>query len=510
MYRALLTQPTSSRRTSPVTRRKKLHSLIAALRALFLIAGFISVEEMKAQPMPRSQPNLILILTDDLDLGPIGFPSPIAYMPQIQSLLVNQGLTFSNAFVTRSLCCPSRASILRGQYPHNHTIQSNRAPDGGEKTFRELGLDSSTIATWLQAAGYQTVLIGKYLNGYGWSPRYVPPGWNEWYAGVEGKEEYYNYKFNENGEIVFYGSDPEDYLTDVETAKATDFIRRTTTPFFMYLAPSAPHGDPPTPAPRHVGYFADLMAPRPPSFNEADMSDKPTWLRLHPLLTDPQIEAIDIGYRARLESMLAVDDMVAAVVQALRDRGQLNNTFIFFTSDNGYHQGEHRLNGGKDTTYEEDIRVPLIVRGPGVPARKTVNHQALNSDLAPTLAELAGALAGEFIDGRSLTPVLSHTPPPLETWRQRFLVERWPPSDLGNPRVNHTVRTLEYTYTEYKDEAELYDVLSDPYQLENFYSTADPDLIAQLVSQLEALKVCAGDSCRAAENLTMPTLAPSP
>ena len=144
--------------------------------------------------------------------------------------------------------------------------------------------------------------------------------------------------------------------------------------------------------------------------------------------------------------MLAVDDMVAALVQALRETGQLNNTFIFFTSDNGYHQGEHRLTGGKDTTYEEDIRVPLIVRGPGVLAGQTVNHQALNTDLAPTLAELAGASAPEFIDGRSLVPVLSHTPPPLETWRQRFLVERWPPSDLGNPRVNHTVRTLQYTY----------------------------------------------------------------
>jgi arylsulfatase A-like enzyme len=488
---------------------KTFHSLIAALRALFLIAGFISVEGMKAQSMPLSRPNLILILTDDLDLGPIGYPGPIAYMPQIQSLLVNHGLTFSNAFVTRSLCCPSRASILRGQYPHNHTIQSNRPPDGGEETFRELGLDSSTIATWLQAAGYQTVLIGKYMNGYGWAPTYLPPGWNEWYAEVDSK--YFNYKVNENGQIVIYGSDPEDYLIDVEAGKATDFIRRTTAPFFIYLAPSAPHGEPPTPAPRHVGFFADMMAPRAPSFNEADMSDKPTWLRSHPLLTEQKIELIDATYRARLETMLAVDDMVAALVQALRETGQLNNTFIFFTSDNGYHQGEHRLSGGKDHAYEEDIRVPLIVRGPRVPAGQTVDHQALNTDLAPTLAELAHASAAEFVDGRSLVPVLSHTPPPLETWRQRFLVERWPPSDLENPEVNHMLRTLQYTYTEYLEENELYDLSSDPYQLENFYSTADPDLIAQLVSQLDALKVCAGAGCRTAEDGTpTPTPTPSP
>ena len=466
---------------------------------LFLIASFISIEGLKAQSMPLSQPNLILILTDDLDLGPVGYPGPIAYMPQIQSLLVNQGLTFSNAFVTRSLCCPSRASILRGQYPHNHTIQSNRLPDGGEARFQELGLDSSTIATWLQAAGYNTVLIGKYMNGYESDPLYLPPGWNEWYGKVSGP--YFDYVLNENGQLVNYGSDPEDYLTDVEAGIATDFIRRTTAPFFIYLAPTAPHY-PATPAPRYVGFFADMMAPRPPSFNEADMSDKPTWLRSKPLLTPTQIDKIDALYRARLETMLAVDDMVAALVEALGDTGQLNNTFIFFTSDNGFHQGEHRLTGGKDTSYEEDIRVPLIVRGPGVPAGQAVEHQAINSDLAPTLAELAGASAAEFVDGRSLVPVLSHTPPPLETWRQRFLVERWPPSDLTNPKVNHTLRTLQYAYTEYLDDYELYDLSSDPYQLENFYSTADPDLIAQLVSQLDALKVCAAASCRTAEDGT--------
>jgi N-acetylglucosamine-6-sulfatase len=477
---------------------------------LFLIASFISIEGMKAQSMP---PNLILILTDDLDLGPVGYPGPISYMPQIQSLLVNQGLTFSNAFVTRSLCCPSRASILRGQYPHNHTITSNRPPDGGEARFRELGLDSSTIATWLQAAGYQTVLVGKYLNSYAKPWTYVPPGWNEWYAYVDsiGEGGYFNSKLNENGQIVIYGSDPEDYLTDVEAGIATDFIRRTTAPFFIYLAPAAPHGGPPTPAPRHVGYFAGLIAPRPSSFNEADMSDKPTWLRSKPLLTDQQIAAIDATYEARLETMLAVDDMVAALVQTLGETGQLSNTFIFFTSDNGFHQGEHRLVGGKDTAYEEDTRVPLIVRGPGVPAGQAVEHQAINSDLAPTLAELAGASAAEFVDGRSLVPVLSQTPPPLETWLQRFLVERWPPSDLGNPRVNHTLRTLQYAYTEYLEENELYDLSSDPFQLDNFYSTADPDLIAQLVSQLDALKVCAAASCRTAEDGTAtPTPTPSP
>ena len=247
----------------------------------FLIAGFISIPRIEAQLKPLTQPNLILIVTDDQDLD------AMAYMPQLRSLLVNQGLTFSNAFVTRSLCCPSRASILRGQYAHNHQIQSNHLPDGGFEKFTELGLDTSTIATWLQAAGYRTVLIGKYLNGIRGSSTYVPPGWDEWYGAVT--EAYFNYKLNENGAIVAYGRDPEDYLTDVLSGKATDFIRRTTAPFFIYLTPHAPH-EPAIPAPRHVGAFAGWIAPRPPSFNEADVSDKPTWIRDIPLLTQSEID----------------------------------------------------------------------------------------------------------------------------------------------------------------------------------------------------------------------------
>ena len=321
-------------------------------------------------------------------------------------------------------------------------------------------------------------------------------------------EPYFNCTLNENGVLVTYGSEPEDYLTDVLSGKATDFIRRTTAPFFIYLTPHAPH-EPAIPAPRHVGFFADRIAPRPPSFNEADISDKPTWIRAIPLLTQSEIDAIDAGYRDRLETMLAVDDMVAAQIRTLEETGQLDNTFIFFTSDNGYHLGQHRLIG-KDTIYEEDIRVPLIVRGPGVPAGQTVNHLALNSDLAPTLAELAGASAPEFVDGRSLVRVLSDTPPPLANWRQRFLVESWPPHAVESGMVYHALRTQEYIYVEYLEEHELYDLESDPYQLDSFYSTADPDLIAQLASQLDPLRDCAAASCRSAEARTPPTITTQP
>jgi N-acetylglucosamine-6-sulfatase len=456
-----------------------------------------------------NRPNIILILADDLDMRPINF------MPNLQALLVKQGLTFSNTFVTQSFCCPSRASILRGQYPHNHKIQANDPPDGGFQKFKNLGYEKSTIATWLQGAGYQTVLIGKYLNGYDKTKAaYVPPGWTEWYAALQ-EGAYFNYALSENGQIVSYGSAPQDYMTDVQTNKAVDFIQRTAPtqqPFFIYLAPFAPHLQgrdvdtgtfmPPIPAPRHQGTFQNEQAPRPPSFNELDVSDKPPWIRKLPRLSASQIDQIDTLYRARLESMLAVDDMIATLVQTLENTGELDHTFILFSSDNGFHLGQHRLLWGKSRAYEEDIHVPLIVRGPNIPAEQAREHFALNIDLAPTLAELAGVSIPKFVDGRSLVPLLGNSPLTLADWRQGFLVERWPTSAVraGTKTVYHALRTHRYLYVEYLKEHELYDLKLDPYELDNFYFRADPQLVNPLASQLAALRTCAKASCRTAES----------
>lgn len=461
-----------------------------------------------AAPAPSARPNIVFILADDLDAR------SIEVMPKLKSLLIERGTTFSNYFVTYALCCPSRSSILRGQYPHNTQVLSNRPPLGGFEKFREVGNENSTVGTWLQAAGYRTAYMGKYLNGYpnGVDPTYVPPGWDEWDSPSGGNPySHYNYRMNENGKIVTYGNRPDDYITDVLSRKAVEFIRRGGKPFFIHLAVYAPH-QPATPAPRHEDAFPNARAPRPPSFNETDVADKPEWLRERPELTTRAIEQIDQLYRKRLQSLLGVDDLIGALVDAMRVSGELQRTYIFFSSDNGFHLGEHRLPSGKNTAYEEDIRVPLIVVGPGVPEGRVVEHMALNIDLGPTWAELAGGAVPAFVDGRSLVPVLNTAPPSPDRWRQAFLVEHYTDAPRGLRRgagipEYHAMRTKDYIYVEYATgERELYDLRRDPFELRNLAATTGQSLLAQLASRLGTLKRCGGATCRSAEDVSIPPL----
>lgn len=464
---------------------------VALLLALAFSPACRPIEPVSAPP---GRPNIVLIVTDDQDAG------SIAYMPQVTALLADRGTTFADFFVTDPLCCPSRASILRGQYAHNHQVLKNEAPLGGFQRFHDLGHESSTIATWLKAVGYRTAFFGKYLNGYpGEQKTYVPPGWDEW-AAVLDWTFYFDYRINENGRIVSYGSRPEDYQTDVLTRKVSDYVQQAAggRPFFIYLAPVAPHA-PSTPAPRHRHQFAGVKVPRPPSFNEADVSDKPGWVRGRGRLNPNEIVWMDRLYRKRLRSLLAVDEMLAGLIGALTRAGTLERTYILFTSDNGYHLGQHRLSHGKGTAYEEDIHVPLIVRGPGVPSGQVLEHFALNIDLAPTIAELAGTPAPTFIDGRSLVTLLGGNPPVRADWRQAFLVESFA-DPAGTTPGFQALRTREYHYVEYvTGERELYDLRADPHELESLHATADATLLTQLASALAALRRCAGASCRAAE-----------
>ncbi len=415
-------------------------------------------------------------------------------MPELRSSVIEEGASLQNTFVSYPLCCPSRATILTGLYAHNHDVRGNAPPDGGFQKFRSEGYEESTIAVRLQQSGYTTALFGEYLNYYlDEDPTHVPPGWDEWHA--RGDIAYYEYELNENGENVSYGNDTEDYFTDVLSRKATDFVRRATSdsqPFFLYLAPAAPH-EPAIPAERHKGAFADEEAPRPPSFDEEDVSDKPSWIQEIDNLSDEQIAEIDDRYRNWLASMLAVDEMVASLVQELKGAGKLDNTFIFFTSDNGYHQGEHLIDYGKNTPYEESARVPLFVRGPGVPAGSEVERLALNTDFAPTFADLADI---EFpTDGRSLAPLLRGEDP---AWRSAVLLEGF---SGGNPPSYEAVRTETYKYVEYDNgETELYDLEADPYELENLPKITNPSLTVDLKMQLNALRSCAGNGCQRAED----------
>jgi len=381
---------------------------LAPLLLLALLAG-------GAAPVVR--PNIIVILTDDQDLT-LG---SLDYMPRTRNLIARQGMTFSNYFVPLSLCCPSRSTILTGLYPHNHKVYTNFPPDGGYERFDERGLEEETLATALHSAGYRTALIGKYLNGYpGDRPAsWVPPGWDEWASPVAGSPyAAYRFTLNENGKTVKYGSTTEDYMTDVLAGKATAFVRSAAgsgQPFFLFLATYAPH-KPSTPAKRHAGLFPDLKAPRTPSFNEADVGDKPDRIRRMPRLTPAQIGTIDTLYRKQMLSLQAVDEAVAGLVKALQETGQLANTYIVFTSDNGFHMGQHRLEPGKYTPYETDVHVPLLVRGPGVAAGSRTGALAVSVDLAPTLAGLAGVKLPIDADGRSLVPLLRGQTP--EGWRQ--------------------------------------------------------------------------------------------
>ncbi len=474
-----------------------------ATSACSSVEGATPAAEAQTADTPADRPNIVFILTDDEDT------ELHAFMPKTKALLHDAGTTFDNYFVTYSLCCPSRATTLRGQYPHSTGVRGNTPPLGGFETFRALGRETSTIATWLRADGYRTAMFGKYLNGYQPAAG-VPTGWSEWYVGGNAYRGY-DYVLNENGKSVSYGSRPEDFLVDVIAHKAADLIRRSAadkTPFFVYVAPFTPHG-PSTAAPRHEALFEDAVLPRSPAFDEADVNDKPAIIRNRPRLRPRMLARLEDVYRRRLRSLQSVDDLVDSLVTTLRTTGQLERTYLIYASDNGFHLGEHRLLQGKNTAYETDIRVPLVVRGPGVPAGKREKEMVLNNDLAPTFAAMAGAHLPEFVEGRSFLPLLTSKPAP---WgRAAFMIERRggrnaqeEPGDtdgMFGANSFNALRTRDHTYVEYATgERELYDLRRDPFQLDNIASRADAALVRRLSAWLKALATCVGTECRTAED----------
>jgi arylsulfatase A-like enzyme len=464
-----------------------------------------------AKPTSPARPNIVLIMTDDEDVASHEF------MPKTKALLEDRGTTFDNFFVTYPLCCPSRTSILRGQYAHNTHIVGNEQPWGGFEKLRDLGLEKSTIATWLHDAGYHTAMIGKYINRYVPERDGVPPGWDDWYVGGNAHVSY-DYRLNENGRIVAYGDQPKDYLNDVLTAKAVQVIRDASAagrPFFVYVLPYTPHS-PSVAAPRHEGMFADARLPRTPAFGEVDVSDKPAFIKSLPPLDERAVGRLEDEYRRRLRSLQAIDDMVASIVSALAAAQVLEHSYVIYSSDNGFHLGAHRLPSGKDFPYEEDIRVPAVVRGPGVPEGHRVTAMVLNIDFAPTFAAIAGIEPPTFVDGRSFLPLLES---PQPRWREAFLIERRQlevqyvtlaerqgiaGAELDRSALYDALRTPAWAYVEYgTGERELYDLVRDPYQLDNVVATADPALVAALAARLAEMRLCAGTECRRLEDLPL-------
>lgn len=422
-------------------------------------------------------PNVLVVLTDDQRWDALDV------MPQVQARLVAQGTSFTNAFVTTPVCCPSRASILSGLYAHNHGTRTLGPPDGGAPAF--VGPDASTVATWLHDAGYRTALFGKYMNSYAelGPPKratwYVPPGWTAWGAFVT--PEYLDYELvRETGLVEHHGVAEADYSTDVTAARALAFIDDALsddTPFFLFWVPYAPHVNrnlvAATPAPRHAGLFADVAPWRPPSFSEADVADKPAWVQAMPPIEGLLAAFVDANRRIGFESLQAVDEGVAALLARIDAAGAADDTVVLFSSDNGFAHGEHRLRA-KLCPYDECIRVPLVVRAPGIAAAGATDDRLVeNVDLAATLAAVAGLAPPDAIDGRSLLPPLMGEAGP---WRSDVLIEQW--RVFGSAEY-FAVRTETWKYVEDRDtgEVELYDLVADPFELEN--RAADPALAAQ-------------------------------
>lgn len=450
-----------------------------------------------------ARPNIVLVLADDLswDL--------VAFMPEVQRMQ-REGVTFTDYFVTNSLCCPSRASILTGEFPHDTGVLNNTPPLGGFEAFRDGGAQDETFAVALKSSGYRTAYIGKYLNGYRAGSR-VPPGWSNWAVMTGGAYDGFNYVMNVNGRRARYGARNRAYATDVLSRRGREFttrVARQEKPFLLTLAPFAPH-KPYTPAPRHAFEFPGLTAPRTPAFG-ARNEVPPAWLDRPPLTPD-QVAAIDRDYRLRAQAVQAIDETIGALRGQLERRGVADETYLVFTSDNGYHLGEHRLLNGKMTAFDSDIRVPLIVVGPGIRPGSRIGALTANIDLAPTFLQLAGLPIPRRVDGQSLVPFLRGRRP--ARWRESVLVEHHGPffelddpdrqgAPSGNPPTYDALRTADGTYVRYETgEREYYDRRSDPWELKNVWQLLSEEEQAGLDDTVRRLVNCHdGRSClRASE-----------
>jgi arylsulfatase A-like enzyme len=575
--------------------RIALAASVLALALALVVAGQQASAQASSSPFdtpapaPRSQatgsalptrPSFVVIQTDDQTLDQLyatvntgGVSIPV--MPNTLADIAERGITFNRYYVSYPLCCPSRVSLLTGRYAHNHNDRGNVPPEGGYTGFAARNAYSHNIATWLQGAGYRTIHVGKFLNGYGDEPfdngTTVPPGWSAWHTVLNADTDhyYYGYTLNDNGaidgpfgdsgswETREYGArddfgcpfaplngQPCLYETDIFTRIADEEISGTSEeqPFYLQLDYTAPHGDfrrpaGPEPAPRHYDTLAGAQFPHGPSegFNEGNVNDKPRFIREAPLLSPEDTHTYRVYYQKALESLRSIDDGVQQVVNTLAALHRLQNTYIIFTSDNGFFYGEHRLTGGKFLAYEPSTHLPFLIRGPGIKPGGQTGELAANIDIAPTILQLAGATADKSIDGRSLVPYMldpslrSRRPILFESFVETNDVEEngggpasaparvaagkagggpsindRPKSDGANasivapPKNYYGIRLGPYKYIEWPDgEKELYDITKDPYELNNKARDANFFPIrAFLHTELERLETCVGKACQ--------------
>ena len=534
-----------------------LKALFSCLAAACTILAFHSVEAVKA----AARPNVVIIQTDDQPLEEFFGTWRDLYnrdrqiMPHTQSLLRNQGISFTNYISPFPLCAPSRASLLSGQYAQNHGVIRIGGPRGGWDSYRANRIGRENLPVWLQRSGYRTAHFGKFMNNYGGldapAATEVPPGWDRWVTDAtdNSTREFYGYQQNIDGAVTgrlgypFYdmlgGKDPEgcpdfgpatcNYHTDSMSQQAADEIRGSgRQPFYLQVDYHAPHGDSrppigPEPAIRHYGTASKNPTPRPPGFNEADVSDKPSYIRdgLAPL-TRNEVFQLTVENQKSIEALRSVDEGVRDIVDALKEAGKLRNTYVIFTSDNGFFLGQHRISRGKLLPYEPALRVPMVIRGPGIKPRSTSFEPVANQDIAPTILKLTGAEARSKIDGRPMiqfwrnTKQRSRRPILLSSYQQatRFIPGDYPDEPVtptATRKGAHTsaqpasqnyvgVRVGPYKYVEYEvGDKELYVIPRDPAELHNrFGQPRYKKIQAYLNKELAKLRACKGASCRVA------------
>lgn len=516
-----------------------------AVAAILACTVFVTTTRTLANGSPR--PNVVLIVTDDQRYD------ELSSMPNVRRLISDEGVSFDRAYVSYPLCCPSRSSLLTGLYSHNHGVLGNRRPNGGWFKFRQ-SLEQDALPVWMKAAGYQTGFFGKYMNGYLFNSHVDtterPPGWDTWLAKEtrgDFSDAYFKYNLVSSSgpstglSYEHHGSAPKDYMTDVLGKRSLDFIENppsgTDTPLFLSVWPTSPHY-PFQPAPRDKGAWKARKLPPTKGSNEKDVSDKAKWLRqAFPKLSAGQLKRIDSDRRRRLEQLISVDDAIGSLIKRLDREGELDNTYIVFTSDNGYFLGEHRIPGGKYLPYEPSARVPLIVRGPGIPHGKNSKELVSLMDVPQTFLEIATGATDENRDGRSLLPYA--TDPALRS-RRPLLIEGFSSRSNAAPARSHldpakglrgvddleqepgghlagegrasylrgkvnwyapgylAIRTKRYLLIDYaKGKPELYDMKRDPFQLRNRAGTPAYRAVQDWMTDLLAdYADCSGESCR--------------
>ncbi len=485
-------------------------------KQVVLALGFLLSFLLIAFPSSGMQkPNILKIMLDDLDVELLNNAVDNGVMPNFKYWFVDQGIDFVNSFATTPVCAPSRASHLTGQLAHNHGVLANFGENGGIEKLNH----KNTLPIWLSNAGYETAYVGKYINGYGTSvvEGTIPPGWSDWRTLVDPTTySVFNFRINENGKLVDYLNG--EYQTKVISDLAAEFLSNTPAdkPFYLDVNPLAPHVEldqiafpnckvqnpqawgrfiRPEPNlrskyPETIAFLENaLLFPQAKvSFNEQDISDKPIFYQREMAEMSPEdIKCLTTQYRSRMASLISVDDMIGDFFRILNRKHQLNKTIVIFTSDNGYLQGEHRLDT-KLFGYNESIRVPLYMWMPGRRSHDQITALVNNIDVPVTIAEFAGVDIPLVVDGKSFKPLFYQPDLP---WRKAFLIES---KDLRVTFVG--IRTENEMFAEVGPdlENELYNLTTDPLELEN-QASKNIQRTNQLRSLAYTLASCSGAGC---------------